>query len=175
MAHLWFRDADEVWAVKPLGDCAMDISVYPPRALDAQFRLGHDTRAAVVSAPTGDAARWVLLIAGDIEIRVSGFPTVAGLRVLQDRDEIGVQPTGTLFFSAETLAHVEEFTAGERAIFCPRCRQPVESGQLAVCCPHCSIWYHQTAELPCWTYSPTCGVCPQATALDAGYQWVPEP
>jgi hypothetical protein len=174
MAHLWYRDADDVWRVRPLGECALDISVCPPRDLVPEFRLGHDTLAAVVSAPAGGAARWVLLVAGDTEIRVGGFPTVAGVRVLQDRDEIGVHPSGTLFYSAETLARVEEFAAGERAIFCPRCRQPVESGQLAVRCPHCGIWHHQTAGLPCWTYSPTCGVCPQATALDRGYEWVPE-
>lgn len=174
MSHLWFQDTDDVWAVEPLDGRAVDISVYPPRVLEERFRLGQDSWAAVVRTPRGGAAAWVVLVAGDKEVRVNGVPPVAGVHVLQDRDEIRIHPAGTLFFSAETLARVEEFAGRDRPIFCARCRQRVEPAQLAVCCPSCGIWCHQTADLPCWSYSPICAFCPQATALETGYQWVPE-
>ena len=46
------------------------------------------------------------------------------------------------------------------------------AGTPAVQCPACGRWFHQSAELPCWTYSDHC-LCPQPTALDCGYQWTP--
>ena len=174
MAHLWFRDEDDLWSAMPLNGHAVDISVHPPRVLADGFRLGEDTLAAVIRAEVGDSQFWVLLAAEDGGVRVNGFAPVAGVRVLQDRDEIRAAAADALFFSTETLARVEEFPAAERAIFCGRCRQPVENGQMAVRCPQCGIWYHQTGKLPCWTYAPTCGFCPQSTSLDAGFEWIPE-
>jgi hypothetical protein len=174
MAHLWSRGDDDVWSALLLNGSAVDISVNPPRVLADGFRLGEDTLAAVIRAGAGDSPVWVLLAAADSGVRVNGFAPVAGLRVLQDRDEIRAAASGTLFFSTETLARVEEFPGSERAIFCGRCRQPMEKGQLAVRCPQCGIWYHQTGALPCWTYAPACGFCPQSTSLDAGYAWTPE-
>jgi hypothetical protein len=60
-----------------------------------------------------------------------------------------------------------------RGMMCPRCRQRIEKETLAVRCPQCGLWHHQSEELPCWTYSSTCAMCPQPSALDAGYQWTP--
>jgi hypothetical protein len=161
----------------PLDGRAVDVSVYPPCRLAEGFHLGVDTQAAVVRARAGEAPVWALVeAAGRGDVRINGFPAVAGMRVLQDRDELRMASHEPLFFSSETLAHVEEFPGSERPIFCGRCRQPMEKGQLAVRCPNpqCGIWYHQTAALPCWTYTPTCAFCPQSTAPDAGYQWMPE-
>jgi hypothetical protein len=107
-------------------------------------------------------------------VRLNGFAPVAGGRVLQDHDEIRVHGCGTLFFSAETLAHVEAFPGTGNIIHCGRCRLPIQNAQTAVRCPSCGIWHHEMAERKCWTYSPACAFCPQATALDAGYSWVPE-
>ena len=174
MAHLWFRDAEDVWSAMPLNGQALDISVYPPRVLAEGFRLGEDTRAALVHASAGEAPVWVVVVAQNGDVRVNGFTPVAGVRVLRDCDEIRAASCDALFFSTETLPRVEEFAGGARPMYCGRCRQPVQDGQLAVRCPQCAIWYHQTGELPCWTYSPKCGFCPQSTALDAGYGWVPE-
>jgi hypothetical protein len=174
MAHLWFRDADAVWSAMPLNGYAVEVSVYPPRPLAEGVRLVEDVWAAVMRARAGDTPVWVLLAAGGGDIRVNGFPAVAGVRVLQDRDEIRAGLLDPIFFSTETLARVEEFPGHERTVYCGRCRQAMEIGQKAVCCPQCGIWYHQTEDLPCWTYAPTCGFCPHATALDAGYGWVPE-
>jgi hypothetical protein len=174
MAHLWFRGDEDIWSAMPLGAHAVDISVRPPRVLADGFRLGEDTLAAVIRAGAGDSPVWVLLAAANGDVRINGFAPVAGLRVLQDRDEIRASESGAVFFSTETLARVEEFTATERAIFCGRCRQPIESGDLAVRCPQCGIWYHQSDKLPCWTYTPMCAFCPQSTALDGALAWVPE-
>jgi hypothetical protein len=158
----------------PLNGHAVDVSVHPPRLLAEEFRLGEDTSVAVVRARAGDTPVWVLLAAGDDDLRVNGFPAVAGVRVLQDRDEIRAGLEDAVFFSTETLARVEEFPGSERAVYCGRCRQAMEKGQMAVQCPQCGIWYHQTESLPCWTYAPTCAFCPHSTALDAAYQWIPE-
>jgi hypothetical protein len=176
MAHLWFRtdDEEESWSTAPLNGHAVDITASPPRLLTEGFRLGEDTSAAVIRAGTADSPVWVLLTIQDGEVRVNGFAPVAGIRVLEDRDEIRAAASGTVFFSTESLAHATPFQAAERAIHCPRCRQPLLEGQMAVRCPRCGVWYHQHDGLPCWTYAPTCGFCPQSTALDAGFQWIPE-
>lgn len=128
----------------------------------------------VIRTRAGDSPVWALLVAENSDVHVNGFAPVAGLRVLQDHDEIRVTLLDPLFFSTETLAHVEEFTTTGRAIFCGRCRQPMQNAEMAVHCPQCGIWYHQTEKLPCWTYSPSCGFCPQSTSLDAGFVWIPE-
>jgi hypothetical protein len=174
MAHIWFRDEEGIWSALPHDGRALDISAHPPRVLAEGFRLGIDTPAAVIRSGEENAPVWVLLAAPDGEVRVNGFAPVAGVHVLQDRDEIRATPAQTLFFSTETLARVEMFVAGDRAIFCGRCRQPIQDGELAVRCPGCGIWYHQTEQLPCWTYAPTCAYCPRPTALDAEYSWTPE-
>ena len=174
MAHLWFRDEEDIWAAVPLVGRAVDISAYPPRALADGFRLGEDAQAAVIPGGAGDAVFWALLVAGDRDVRVNGFAPVAGVRLLRDRDEIRAAPSRTLYFSTETLARVVEFVAGERTLFCGRCRQPMKTGQLAVCCPECSIWYHQSDEFPCWTYTPACAICGHSTALNSQFSWTPE-
>jgi hypothetical protein len=174
VAHLWFRGEDYIWSAMPLDGHAVDVSVCPPRALAEDFKLSEAALAAVIRAGAGDSPVWVLLVAGNGDVRVNGFAPVAGVRVLQDRDEIRVGASEPLFFSAETLAHVEEFPGAERTIFCGRCRQPMGKGEPAVRCPRCGIWYHQNENLPCWAYSPTCGFCPQTTPLDAALSWTPE-
>ena len=174
MAHMWHRNEEETWSAMPLNGQAVDISVYPPRVLADSFRLGEDALAAVIRGGAAEAPFWVLMVAADGDVRINGFAPVAGLRVLCDRDEIRATPSRTLFFSTETLARVEEFPSGDRAIFCGRCRQPMRDAESAVRCPQCGIWYHQHDQLPCWTYAPSCGFCPQSTALDAGFAWTPE-
>ena len=174
MAHIWFRGDEGIWSAMPLDGYAIDVSAHPPRVLAEGFRLGEDAQAAVIRTEAGDTPVWALLVAAEGGARVNGFAPVAGVRVLEDRDEIRAASFAPLFFSTETPAHVEEFVAGERAIYCGRCRQAVRNGELSVRCPQCNIAYHETDELPCWTYAPTCGFCRQATPLDAGFEWTPE-
>jgi len=174
VAHLWFRGDEGIWAALPLDGRPVGVSVCPPRVLADGFRLGADAPAAVLRAHGGDSPVWFLLLAADSDARVNGLAPVAGVRALQDRDEIRATPSHALFFSTETLARVEEFPGAERAVYCGRCRQAMAQGQLAVRCPQCGIWYHQTESLGCWTYAPTCAFCPQTTSLDASYEWIPE-
>jgi hypothetical protein len=51
----------------------------------------------------------------------------------------------------------------------------ITKGTPAVRCPKpgCRRWHHQTDELPCWVYAPSCG-CDQPTTLDDTYHWTPE-
>lgn len=94
--------------------------------------------------------------------------------MLCDRDEIRVGTGVQYFFSSEDLASIEEFPAQERTTHCGRCRQPIKAGSPAVRCPQCNVWYNQSAELPCWTYSDKCAYCGHPTSLEAGFSWVPE-
>jgi hypothetical protein len=174
LAHLWFRDDEDIWSVVPLNGHATDVSVYPPRLLAEGFRLGGDALAAVIRAGAADSPVWVLLVAANGDVRVNGFAPVAGARVLQDRDEIRAASFDPLFFSTETLVRLGEFPGAARSVYCGRCRQAMEKGQASVRCTQCGIWYHQTDQLPCWTYTPKCGFCPQTTSLDAGFDWTPE-
>ena len=153
MAHMWIFEAD-AWRCEPLRDAA---------ALGAGAEL--------LRATTPDGERWAIL--GGREIRVNGTPVDAGIVVLRDRDEISAAGR-RVFFSTESLATVVPFVAGERPTFCPRCRGPIEDGSPAVLCPNCRVWYHQSAELPCWRYAERCALCDQPTALDAGWRWTPE-
>jgi len=173
MAQLWFRDTD-IWCAIRLGGRVADVSASPPRMREEGSRLGAGAKAVIVRVRAGDSPGWALVVAPDCDVRVNGFAPVAGIRVLQDRDEIRTASAEPLFFSVESLAHTEEFSGGERPVFCGRCRQAIRSAEMAVRCPRCGIWYHQTENLPCWTYGPSCGFCPQSTALDAGFTWSPE-
>jgi hypothetical protein len=174
LAHLWVQDACGWEALK----------------LDAaQFELGAITTAQVgdakprasakgawlIRADAGGPRAWALVASHDSDVRVNGRAVVAGVCVLADRDEIrigGIQQ----FFSTETLATVQEFPPLERPVFCGRCRQKIEVGSPSVRCPgaRCSIFYHQSSDLPCFTYADKCNFCGHSTALDAGFSWVPE-
>jgi hypothetical protein len=173
MAHVWFCGDDDTWSAMPLGGHAVDVSVFPPVTLGENFQLGEDAQAALVRTG-GDSPSWVLVVAPGGNARVNGFAPVAGVRALQDRDEVRAAASAPLFFSTETLARVEEFPGSERAVYCGRCRQAMEKGQLAVRCPQCGVWYHQSEQFPCWLYAPKCAFCPRSTALDAAFAWVPE-
>ncbi len=117
---------------------------------------------------------WALVASPGAHVQVNGRAPVAGLRVLNDRDLISTVDGARYFFVSESQAGVETFPGAERHVFCGRCRQRLDPGSPAVCCPGCGIWYHQTADLPCWTYSERCVYCSRATALDAGSTWTPE-
>jgi hypothetical protein len=70
---------------------------------------------------------------------------------------------------------VTPYPGAEQPAFCPRCKQRLERADLAVKCPRCRAWHHQSEKFPCWTYDSTCALCQhQLTALDAGYSWTPE-
>jgi hypothetical protein len=122
----------------------------------------------------GPSPTWALLAGPSATLRVNGQPLVLGIRVLRDRDEISFDGHRG-FFSTEELAQIVPFPGLPQPAFCPRCKQKMETGDLAVVCPHCRAWHHQSEKYPCWTYGGTCALCQvQSTALDAGYTWTPE-
>lgn len=178
MAHLWkvMSDSGE-WTALALDGDAFTLDnetlsrvpeLLPTRGASLGLRRVEDP-----SSPTSGAL-WTLVVGRDARVLVNGSPATLGLLALTDRDEIRLVNARPLFFSTESLAHVTPFAASGPRGFCPRCKQHIEPGTPAVRCPGCSLWYHASDDLPCWTYAPLCSACPQQTALDAGFRWTPE-
>jgi hypothetical protein len=185
MAHLWLENADGIaWAVLPLAGITYDLSEQRCSAVE-ELGSSRDYGAAsvlLVRRNTGPQEQWLLLARKRANVQVNGSPLVLGVRLLCDRDEIALRaddPCATFrcFFSTERLAQAVAYPGGNGgAIRCPRCKQPIDEGQMAVQCPNpsCGAWHHQEAALPCWTYSVTCALCDRPTQLDAGFRWTPE-
>jgi hypothetical protein len=173
--HLWLQDESDSWAVFPLEGDRLELASIPAPAFRA---LGAGAagapRATLIRVPSPQREQWVLLAPHSTGITVDGIPLAAGIRALTDRAEVRVRGAATFFFSAERLARIEPFPALERSATCPRCRQEIATGTPAVRCPGCDLWHHASDDLPCWTYAPTCALCPQSTDPDAGFRWSPE-
>ena len=175
MAHLWIHSSLEGWTVRPLAADRFTLSAdaaapAPGRPVDDKSTGGVVLRRAA----DGDAGETWLLLASPREVWVNGSQLDVGARVLRDKDEIRLRGAAPMFFSTEVLAQVAAFPGFARPVHCPRCRQVIEAGALAVYCPGCHMWHHQSVGCECWTYAPTCAVCDQTTALDADYRWKPE-
>ena len=173
MAHLWIKREGE-WGAKKLSGAHVDIT---GAALVNQPGSGLATEdhgaALLMRVDAVGMKLWALVVPARSGVRVNGRPVPAGLRVLSDRDEI--RDGGEVsHFSTEELATVVPFPGADHPVICCRCRQPIEAGTPAVSCPKCSIAYHQTDELPCFTYAEKCVICGGATTLGAGFAWVPE-
>ncbi len=173
MAHLWVGEGAAGWAVMPLGQGAVSLAARPPVRCpsggDPVVREGE----AIVLCSGGAGGVWALVAGQGSDVRVNGSRLTVGIRILADRDEITVGAGPPVYFSTERLAAIEEFAATGPSAYCPRCKQVIAPG-LSVRCPGCGVLYHQSAELPCWTYSDVCALCPQSTDMGAGYQWSPE-
>ena len=173
MAHLWTQDAGG-WGATRLGGPQFDLaSATAGQPAEAGRAPRPDIAAHLVHADAAGAKHWVMIASPGSPARLNGHPLPAGLCVLADRDEIRIGQE-VRYFSSETLATAELFPATERTVFCGRCRQHIEAGSPAVCCPGCGVWYNQSGDLPCWTYSAKCTFCGHPTALDAGFAWTPE-
>jgi hypothetical protein len=179
MAFLWVINAVEEapsWAVVPLkGAKQVELQRGEPVPATPLREKQVDARAALLQQySTGRQDQWVLLAPKCTPVAVNGLPVLAGIKVLQDRDEIRFVGTNRrIFYSTERLVRIEEFGGSEREISCPRCKQEIQEGSGVVRCPQCDVVHHQTEGLSCWTYSNHCSLCDQPTALDAGYRWTP--
>jgi hypothetical protein len=172
MAHIWVFVGSE-WAVLPLN--GMLFSLRQRRSLAQQSGESTAWREEVLLIPTARRTElWVLLAGVKADVRINGIRLSLGIRCLRDRDEIRVGGTDLYYFSTESLAVAEPFPGSPPNTFCPRCRQAIAPGDAAVKCPACGVWHHKSEDLPCWTYSETCALCSQVTAMDAGYRWTPE-
>lgn len=174
MAHLWHRGSSGMIATAL---ASKEIWLNPDGVFGCSPRGYQQTKgrgALLMRAMAIAGPQWALIAPHDCHVLVNGRPPIAGLTVLRDRDEIRTASGTLYYFSTETQAAVVEFPGMERPAFCGRCRQQMEFGVGAVCCPACGIWFHQAPELPCWTYSEKCPFCSKATSLDAGFAWIPE-
>jgi hypothetical protein len=174
MAHLWIKGNSE-WEAQKLDGAGAALSSKTADAVGAPNSGATRTKQVrIVCADAGGVRAWALIAPPDAQIRVNGRVPVAGICVLADRDEIRTGDGEHYFFSTESLVALEPFPPQGRAVFCGRCRQPIEEGSPAVRCPGCGVWYNQSDSLPCWLYADKCSICGHPTALDTGFTWVPE-
>ncbi len=177
MAQVWKLDEWEAesgemaaaWVPTTIEDDAFDVEAF---LRQSQENVGDTIGAVLLRSGGTTRERWMLVGSGSV--RINGTPLAAGIRVLRDRDEIRLNGGPPVYFSTERLARVEPFPGAERQVFCPRCKLPIETGAPAVLCPGCSTWFHQTTDLPCFTYAETCPLCDHQTTLDGEYRWTPE-
>jgi hypothetical protein len=174
MAHLWLQDAEGWWARRLDGSLYDLASVPIPLAAAAAAATFSGKSAQLIRTDSSGMPAWALISARNSGVRVNSREVAAGLCVLSDRDEIRTSDGTQYYFSTETLASVVAFPGAERAVYCGRCREPIAAGAPAVCCPRCCIWFNESAELPCWTYTEKCPFCGYPTALDAEFSWTPE-
>jgi hypothetical protein len=176
MAQLWMKDADATWVPQALG---IDTFIRAEAATITTDCHDHGQYDAIITQPhrgviPAHPAHWILLFSNRAEVQVNGTPLRSGIRILRDHDALHLKGAGPLFFSTERLAEIQPFPDAERPIHCPRCKLPIAAKQPAVQCPQCGNWHHQSGDRPCWHYGEHCALCPQPTALDAGYRWTPE-
>ena len=164
------------WDLQPLAGetCLVSSSDTGAQFMPLSASVGlRDIRLLPPDAACG-APSWTLLSGRNTDLRVNGQRLMLGIRALRDRDEISAAGN-QWYFSTEELACLVPFPGLDQPACCPRCKQSLAVGDLAVACPHCHSWHHQSEKFSCWTYEPTCALCLlQSTALDAGYTWTPE-
>jgi hypothetical protein len=176
MSLLWVMDSNG-WSARML-DAAQYVLAASliPLAAEATLNSACGKSAQLIRTDKGGMPVWALIASRNSGVRVNSRGVTAGLCVLSDRDEIRTGDGSRFFFSSETLATVVPFPGAERPAYCGRCRVPIEAGAPAVRCPGpgCGIWFNESAELPCWTYTGKCPFCGFPTPLDAGFSWTPE-
>jgi uncharacterized protein YbaR (Trm112 family) len=175
MAHLWVKNESEQWAVLPLEADAFVLSENPPVPVrNLPGATQSVSKVLLLRRLRAEEPSWVLISGRERDVRINGAQLTLGVQRVADRDEINIEGAGTLYFSTESLARVESFPDSAQSLYCPRCKQAIESEGAAVRCPQCRTWYHQSEELPCWSYSETCALCPQPADLTAGFRWTPD-
>lgn len=173
MPGLWI-ETDNCWMVFPLDNRPGSASAEAPAGLAALLERLRPHRGAFLLTPS--ATRNPVLLAGsESGAFVNGNALPLGIRVLRDKDEIFLTRHRTrLYYTAGSPATIALFEATDTPTLCPRCTREITAGGPSVQCPTCGLWYHQTEERPCWTYTDTCRDCAQRTDLDGGYSWTPE-
>jgi hypothetical protein len=187
MAHLWIPSQQNhegenearrsEWTIARLpGDAWAFVLTDDPRQPVRLRGKGRSVSVVAHMRRIGDRQNemWVLQSPKSEEVRVNGFPLIAGIRVLEDLDEVRIQATGRIYFSNEETPRVEPFPGREEATPCPRCKGTIAKGDTSVQCPQCKTWHHEGTEMPCWSYAEKCALCDQLTRLDTEFRWTPE-
>ncbi len=188
MAHLWKEtkngnEQEREWALAVLdAHDRFHLKNHAVQAVQAESDNSGMENGTVIlirsDSKSGKSQKenWLLMSKNANDVSVNGIPLMTGIKELSDRDEIMLKDAGRFFFSGERLARKAPLPELGRKVFCPRCKQEIETGTTAVRCPNpdCSVWHHETEELPCWTYAEKCALCDQNTDLNSGYRWTPE-
>ena len=170
-----YRQQEGRWAAQPIAGSPHDLVLAPARVdrVGESDDPGAFAGAGLLMRAMRDDSAWVLLVRDGERVLHNGQRVTAGLRVLAHRDSLALEGEAPVFFSTEEAPCIAPFAALEK-VTCPRCRDALSPGELAVKCPACGVFHHETGERNCWTYASTCALCTQPSALDAGLQWTPE-
>lgn len=179
MAHFWIpkmSDAGPCWAALPLAGSAYRFVEAEPFLRRADPQPARADSEMLVRINRDAAEQWFLVLPPEARFWVNGREPLLGSQILADRDEIRLVNGRRLYFSTERLPQVLLFPGADHEIFCARCRNPIVKGALAVVCPACGAWCHQTEDLPCWSYPGTtrCPLCDQSNDAEASFRWTPE-
>jgi hypothetical protein len=173
MPVLWQPDSDGHWNPSELNNAAVLRDGALECVNQGHINTCHGEVLLVPGASNTRSSQWLLLAPPDAGVRINDLPHETGIRALADRDAVRVADFPTMYFSTERLAMVEPFPSEEN-IFCARCKSLLVAGDTAVCCPQCSIWFHEQDGKGCWTYASNCSLCDQPTDLEsAGFRWTP--
>ena len=166
-----FAKSDGQWRMHPVG-MSPSLLRLDPVSVEPNARLESNANACLLVRVAGHE-QWAALVDEGADVLHNGARIAAGLRILEHRDALALAGAAAMFFTTEALAHVELF-ADAAPVPCPRCRSDVRQGDPMVRCPSCRVVHHEVTDRNCWTYAPTCALCSQPTALDAGLRWTPE-
>jgi hypothetical protein len=180
MALIWHtNDGGQSWMPGPLQADRYQLGTNGLTTIDNNSADGDKCDLLMVRRHA-EEEEWILIASPESKVRLNSISLLLGVRVLRDHDEILIHGANAelmrFFYSTERLVQVEPFPAMDGISRCPRCKQSILSGDLAVQCPNprCRIWHHQKEELPCWSYESTCAQCGWSTNLNADYHWTPE-
>lgn len=173
-----FRHSDEGWLRIELENAARlsAAAIEHIRCGDCDAFSAAPGEALVWRCTSGSGIdAWLLLTSPETGLYVNDTAVGTGIRLLADRDAIRLPGADAHYFSTERLARVEPLPDLDD-IFCPRCKLPIDKGGLAVACSGCGVYHHEDtgSARNCWTYSPTCALCDQSTAIGADDRWTPE-
>jgi len=181
MPLIWFARPTATgheWAAQPLVGAQFQLTPGAARPVSRDDGAPGATVMALLvrQASRGAPESWALRARPGAGLRLNGAPLRWSLAPVNDRDEILLPDGQRVFFSTERLAEVVPFPGADHPVYCARCKTEIKQGALAVCCPACATWCHQSVEFPCWRYPGTssCPLCDQPNDPEAGYRWSPE-
>lgn len=177
MSHLWIKNTDAAWQDHLLEADLLALAPEGPKPLVVHEQLRSLSESVLVKIQGARGLEgWMLLCPPSSRVLVNGLPVTIGVRLLSHRDAVTLGTGHRLFFSSEQVAQIVPFTGSQERTCCVRCKLPIVQGTPAVRCPapDCGLWYHQTSDQPCWTYTEHCAACGHPTDLNAGLQWTPE-
>lgn len=188
MAHIFssINTADfRGWGIIPIDQCDAVVLTGDPDSPVKVCKGNRDySRAHVIKEKIKDGSEMFVLVTpaeAKQQVRINGDPILAGIRVLQDHDEIVVRSyegeSYRLFFSIEKIAKIEQLSEHDHAANCARCLKKINPGDQVVKCPApgCRAVHHQSDEFNCWTYNSKCAnsMCYQDTEISSEFRWVP--